>query len=253
MTSNLKSPHSPTSQDALSTQLSQVQLLDEDLETISRDDAPGAATGPADEELERFRREWEDEVKAKKGASSTSGGKTAVDAGGVRWKPADVANRTGTSAAATAPATNGHAAASAGHTNPSAPKSPTHAARAPVHASSSKRESSPVNTKHKHGPSSPTSSKHPHGAPGAIPRELDLEELAAKHVIVSGPSLIKGKGSGMISSSDKEKDKLDAVAVYARAVEAEQSGKLNEALVLYRKSFKMDGELLLPHSGREAD
>jgi len=34
----------------------------------------------------------------------------------------------------------------------------------------------------------------------------------------------------------------DAVALYAKAVESEQSGKLNEALMLYRKAFKMDGE-----------
>lgn len=243
MTSNLKSPHSPTSQNELSRQMSRVQLSDEEIETVSRDDVPPAATGPADEELDRFRREWEDEVKAKKVATGPGGDSKAVDAGGVRWKPADSSTRTLASAATPAAVSNGQAVASAGHGTTTGARSPTHKARAIPHASSSKREGSPVNTKHKHGPSSPTSSKRPHGAPGAIPRELDLEELAAKHIIVSGPSLIKGKGSGMIAASDKdkEKDKLDAVAVYARAVEAEQSGKLNEALVLYRKSFKMDG------------
>lgn len=34
----------------------------------------------------------------------------------------------------------------------------------------------------------------------------------------------------------------DAVTVYSRAVEAEQGGQLNDALKLYRQAFKMDGE-----------
>lgn len=34
----------------------------------------------------------------------------------------------------------------------------------------------------------------------------------------------------------------DAVTVYARAVEAEQGGQLNDALKLYRQAFKMDGK-----------
>jgi hypothetical protein len=31
------------------------------------------------------------------------------------------------------------------------------------------------------------------------------------------------------------------VSIYARAVEAEQAGQLNDALNLYRQAFKMDG------------
>lgn len=34
----------------------------------------------------------------------------------------------------------------------------------------------------------------------------------------------------------------DAVSIYARAVEAEQGGQLNDALNLYRQAFKLDGE-----------
>lgn len=37
------------------------------------------------------------------------------------------------------------------------------------------------------------------------------------------------------------KAKGDAVSIYARAVEAEQAGQLNDALNLYRQAFKMDG------------
>ena len=36
-------------------------------------------------------------------------------------------------------------------------------------------------------------------------------------------------------------DKDHAVQLYARAVESEQSGQINEALMLYRRAFKMDG------------
>jgi hypothetical protein len=34
----------------------------------------------------------------------------------------------------------------------------------------------------------------------------------------------------------------DAVVLYTRAVEAEQTGRLNEALALYRRAFRLDGE-----------
>ena len=42
--------------------------------------------------------------------------------------------------------------------------------------------------------------------------------------------------------SSRPHDTEQAVQIYARAVESEQSGKLNEALILYRRAFKMDGE-----------
>ena len=43
------------------------------------------------------------------------------------------------------------------------------------------------------------------------------------------------------SSSRPVADKDYAVQLYAKAVESEQSGQLNEALILYRRAFKMDG------------
>lgn len=39
--------------------------------------------------------------------------------------------------------------------------------------------------------------------------------------------------------------KEQAIALYARAVEHEQAGKLNEALMMYRKAFKLEGKLRL--------
>lgn len=36
--------------------------------------------------------------------------------------------------------------------------------------------------------------------------------------------------------------KDQAISLYSRAVESEQTGKLNEALIMYRKAFKLDGE-----------
>lgn len=43
--------------------------------------------------------------------------------------------------------------------------------------------------------------------------------------------------------------KEQAVALYARAVEHEQAGKLNEALMMYRKAFKLEGELISGYRG----
>lgn len=238
MTSNLKSPHSPTSQDDLSANLSQLDISGSNGHGTG---AGSAAATTADAELERFRREWENEVKAKKGvASGPLVSNPGVEVGRVKWKLAESSGSNGSQPSvdkAAGDAISGGGPALSSHP---APRSPTQTSNRVNHAgsTSTKREKSPVHTKRSsHHPSSTSATSSKHTMPS---KDLDLEELAAKHVIVSGPSTIKGKGSGMIAP-DKEKNKLDAVAIYARAVEAEQSGKLNEALVLYRKSFKMDG------------
>ena len=44
---------------------------------------------------------------------------------------------------------------------------------------------------------------------------------------------------------------MDPVSIYAKAVEAEQAGQLNDALNLYRQAFKMDGECWPVSHGRE--
>ena len=41
----------------------------------------------------------------------------------------------------------------------------------------------------------------------------------------------------------------DAVSIYARAVEAEQGGQLNDALNLYRQAFRLDGGFFLSRFG----
>lgn len=41
----------------------------------------------------------------------------------------------------------------------------------------------------------------------------------------------------------RPKTQLTAVQLYAQAVENEQAGQLNDALILYRRAFKIDGEL----------
>ena len=76
-------------------------------------------------------------------------------------------------------------------------------------------------------------------SPAKAPRPLspDLGETQA------GPSRRIPASSPPTRShrSSRPHDKEQAVQVYARAVESEQSGKLNEALILYRRAFKMDG------------
>lgn len=64
------------------------------------------------------------------------------------------------------------------------------------------------------------------------------------------PTKIKGPSSLASSRSpeagpSRSKPQASAVQLYAQAVENEQSGQLNDALLLYRRAFKIDGTSLL--------
>lgn len=54
------------------------------------------------------------------------------------------------------------------------------------------------------------------------------------------PSHLKSPQAG--PSRVKPRSKQTAVDLYAEAVEHEQAGQLNDALMLYRRAFKIDGE-----------
>jgi hypothetical protein len=64
------------------------------------------------------------------------------------------------------------------------------------------------------------------GAVGGVPRSPENRSRAS----------LKGLRGQRLGVQD-----LDAVSIYSRAVEAEQAGQLNDALNLYRQAFKMDG------------
>ncbi|MCQ8812043.1 hypothetical protein NQU36_29715, partial [Escherichia coli] len=51
-------------------------------------------------------------------------------------------------------------------------------------------------------------------------------------------------GKSLDAGPSRPKKHYSAVQLYAQAVENEQAGQLNDALQLYRKAFKIDGESL---------
>ncbi|WRT66627.1 uncharacterized protein IL334_003586 [Kwoniella shivajii] len=62
---------------------------------------------------------------------------------------------------------------------------------------------------------------------------------------ISGNSFkpIRYTGSIAVGPDGDKNDKERAVQLYTKAVESEQSGKLNDALLLYRKAFKLDDDV----------
>jgi F-box protein 9 len=156
---------------------------------------PGELGQLADDELERFRKEWKQEVQAKH--SVPTGG---VSVGGVRWKE-----------------------------------------EARIAASSREQAEDTVGTK-----SSPVNVRSPLQAQRAFPPDLDGVDVGPSWRAVPPPATIKRDkhkpSTAMSSTAGTGTDRKEqAVQLYSRAVESEQAGKLNEALMLYRKAFKLDG------------
>jgi F-box protein 9 len=164
--------------------------------------APVEAVSP-DAELERFRREWEQEVKQRRqgpqqGVSSPPTRKQAItveveeeptspEKQKIAWREGDGSIR------------EVLAGLRLEEVELEEDDSPV--------ASTSKAASPPVRTK----PLSPTKYTH------LLPTATKLRSIAATKA-------------------------ADAVVLYSRAVEAEQTGRLNEALALYRRAFRLDGE-----------
>ncbi|OCF60933.1 hypothetical protein L486_00577 [Kwoniella mangroviensis CBS 10435] len=176
-----------------------------------------------DAELERFRNQWREEVKAKKGepvhvgARRTGIGKgkeKEVEVGPVRWK-------------------------SKQNDQPPAAEPDLPSER----SGGSEKSLSPVKDKNKL--SSPVSPKKPlRFVPGEA---VDLDKLDSylttttftsfKPTSVNRPT----RFTGSIAPAGQERE--SAIQIYQRAIESEQSGKLNEALMLYRKAFKLDDDI----------
>jgi len=69
----------------------------------------------------------------------------------------------------------------------------------------------------------------------------------AEDVSLPNPTVIRSptqNGRTLDAGPSRPKKHYSAVQLYAQAVENEQAGQLNDALQLYRKAFKIDGESL---------
>ncbi len=177
--------------------------LEEELENIKleewKEKEEEAKQAPiTDDELERFRREWREEVLAKR-----AGGHDARARG-------DRSNLA-----------SGPKSTDLNSSDPASKSKPFE----PILSIST----SPIKSAVKSPP------------PIRRPLSVDVKTSTA------GPSRAQivpppGKIGKIPFRNPRVQDKDRAVQLYGRAVESEQSGKLNDALMLYRKAFKLDGE-----------
>jgi F-box protein 9 len=70
-----------------------------------------------------------------------------------------------------------------------------------------------------------------------LSEDLDTTETSWKLTAMASASTTQTVRPNLVE------ERADAVAVYSRAVEAEQNGRLGEAMLMYRRAFKLDGEL----------
>lgn len=142
-----------------------------------------------DEELERFRAQWREELKSKK-----AGTESGVNVGNVIWK--------------------------------------------------GKRQSVERDHEESKGHATLTSPKASRMA-HSLPKFEDDNDVPRAGPSKATPAIaiIKGVNHSKTHPKKFRTDKERAVQTYAKAVESEQSGQLNEALILYRRAFKMDGEI----------
>lgn len=173
--------------------------------------------GGDEDELERFRREWRAEVTGKR---KTDTKRREVDAGGVRWKEAILQSDQPTRVEPRRQ-TQTQTQKREEDQEPTSPRSRFQIVNgaSPTSPTSPKRHASDVLQRDR----SPTKAKAP-------------SSLAASRSPDAGPS--------------RTKTATSAVQLYAQAVENEQAGQLNDALLLYRRAFKIDGESPPPPSKR---
>ncbi|EKD00422.1 F-box domain-containing protein [Trichosporon asahii var. asahii CBS 8904] len=177
--------------------------------SVSGAPTPAPAGAVPDDELERFRREWKEEVAAKRPG--------AVDVGPVKWTTAPAASGDA------ADKGKGKALVSSVEPEAPAPTSPVKLTRviSPEQARSPERRPAPVSPKKVTGI--------------GLPARLVGQGLEAT------PAPASTSGAKIPFRAPRvRRNPLAAVEVYTQAVEAEQQGRLNDALKLYRQAFKMD-------------
>ncbi|KIR98656.1 F-box protein 9 [Cryptococcus deuterogattii 2001/935-1] len=142
--------------------------------------------GNEDEELERFRAQWREELKAKKAGVSSG-----VNIGNVIWK-----------------------------------------------GKGQGVEREYEESKDRATLTSPKTPRMAHPLPAF--EDDDDAPRAGPSKAAPAAAIIKGSNHSKTHPKKVRTDKERAVQTYAKAVESEQSGQLNEALILYRRAFKMD-------------
>ena len=157
-----------------------------------------------DDELERFRREWRAEVTTRR----------KVDNGGVRSKEEVKPDHAQGDEVLAGASTS---------TSESTPKSPK---RQPGTNGSSGTDG----TNGTNGPNGPNQS----------PKRNIGRDRSRSPTNVKAPSGLAA--SRPEAGPSRSKPDVSAVQLYAQAVENEQAGQLSEALLLYRRAFKIDGE-----------
>ncbi|KAK8864651.1 hypothetical protein IAR55_001901 [Kwoniella newhampshirensis] len=227
MTGQVASPSSPTSPRSPELPLAELERLH--LSSRPNGQGGGANGGGVagglqitDEELEQFRARWREEVKSRKGEHGTrssvrmDGGTGAdlrggVNLGPVRWKEKEKDKEIGVE--------------SVSSPNMVETKLPT---------------KSPKNQKQR-----PLLPPDLDEVNESGPSKSNVSTSGTTMVNVPGPTSTSPTSSKSrqprISHAGAEKER--AVQLYAKAVEHEQSGKLNDALMLYRKAFRMDDDV----------
>lgn len=207
-----KTPSTPSSDSAAPSEIDASEPTSHVISTAPSP-GPGAAGAVPDDELERFRREWKEEVASKRPGT--------VDVGPVKWSTEAEPPKP----AKPAPAPPSEAAGKGKAAAPSEPSSPVKLVRVV-------------------SPRSPVRSTVPR-SPEKV-TGIGLPARLAGQGLETAPAA-SSSGSGWSSGSKipfraprVRRNSTAAVEVYTEAVQAEQQGRLNDALKLYRHAFKLD-------------
>ncbi|WWD17034.1 hypothetical protein CI109_101471 [Kwoniella shandongensis] len=202
-----------------------------------------------DEELERFRAQWREEVKARKGDASVGGIGGSGGAAGTGEKKSFIvggggAGTTSKSQSQQPIKSEGKLAERTIKVSPTATKT-----KLPLKVTSPKNIKHPALVRPPDLDNDNDEDFLPHSGPSKIPvsgTALGLANVSSKTSSTStanpaSAAIAKSRAPPKLSHAAAEKER--AVQLYAKAVEHEQSGKLNDALMMYRRAFKMDDDV----------
>nr|XP_018263038.1 uncharacterized protein I303_04528 [Kwoniella dejecticola CBS 10117]OBR85196.1 hypothetical protein I303_04528 [Kwoniella dejecticola CBS 10117] len=214
-----------------------------------------------DDELEKFRNQWRAEVKAKRhdpltsttntnGLDQGSSKRKEVDVGPVKWK--------GKSTTITSPKTQNTRPTSKPPSNAEQDRKTVGTAQDSMPKLKSNQAISPNDAFTSSPPTPMTASSSSkiqkpfsNGLNFKPGQAVDLDKLDSQLTSttfspfkpVTKPTRYLGSiapdENGIVGGNDRER----AISIYTKAIESEQAGKLNEALILYRKAFKLDDDV----------
>ncbi|WVR06828.1 hypothetical protein IAU60_003864 [Kwoniella sp. DSM 27419] len=221
-----------------------------------------------DEELERFRAQWREEVKARRGTGVAAGVRDRTGAGsgpgagagpatGSKLRPAARSGKDKADVPVQDPASTSTNGADSGQTEaissdeaggPAVATDQRPAVDASGNNDAIKTDSTSATTSTgtNRSPTSPKKLLRPAVPSRATEADPTWEGESLKPVASSSsaalPRPARFLGSTTAASAAGSVQER-AVQLYAKAVECEQAGKLNDALMLYRKAFKLDDDV----------